>query len=581
MSFRKGSKQSKRNRSNDGGKILEGKQRDAHNRKAEPSEREALEIRTMAARSFTRRKRPKRIKSNGSGANAGSSSLSIEEQLQKQREKQSLQLQSQRTVLAEEDQDIPSTPNDAEGGSLDNSSKLEQRNRSMYPFMDGSFLNNISSSSSVVVNTISSPQQRVSRLIDGVIHHLHRGVRIHHLDRTDMLSHNDMLGSFNNYDMNFMAAGRRLDWCRSFDILDEREHPFNPDHRSPMPAYLSVYGNSGGVRLQSNWASIMHVSDAWSVVQLTRLSHQSLLFGVGFERSRNTLRFQATRTGSHQSDIRFKVPYQASPFAVHDICWKKDEPVAVVVYNQSSHHGTVFGSNVTESGDGDHVWLKCDRLPSSELLCVRNGTRDEFLIGHRNGQISRMDWRTHEITSTTAAHVSKSHVNNSDVFGPVYSIHAIRNGEQHVVRSMFGRMCLYDAREPTKTLCEYEYPTTALPRLTNKCIGIATNPGENVVMSPFVNTDESPVPCMGLWNLQSGQLIRHVPLATEAEADQLGSSVVNGIRWVELCEKRTFGYYPGNDMRKRTFGIWYKCGIGGGDVSGVNLHHISFPERLL
>lgn len=238
-------------------------------------------------------------------------------------------------------------------------------------------------------------------------------------------------------------------------------------------------------------------------------------------------------------------------------------------------------------GHASRLEIKED-FPQSDMMCVEEMVsfqKNSVLLGHRNGQITLLDTRRRSCLSSKDA----------PEFGAVSSLNSLEANVQVLARGYFGTCRLYDLRKigsgtmsriDSSVVHEFRVPEQlSTTRLTNKCSGIAADPTQSAVISPFVNQDE--VPCLGLWSLYSGIFIGAKKLAPQWE-DTTPASTSWGVSWVELCRQITPGrqwhlsksdeLMPHIVDLPDAFGLWYKCGQSmAGPVlppAAGNIHHV-------
>lgn len=218
-------------------------------------------------------------------------------------------------------------------------------------------------------------------------------------------------------------------------------------------------------------------------------------------------------------------------------------------------------------------------LSASDLLCLQyrfNEANNTLLCGHRNGIVSMMDTRS----ARSKKVVSLSRDGFELEFGSVSSIHQFRRNEHLVIaKGSFGSCCVFDMRrcDAQSSLLMLRAPSDAHYTKSVNCAGLAVDPDESVVISPYV-TQKNEV-MAGVWSIWSGQLMQSMKLDYSASIDddrcplfcELKSTCTNGFRLSPTDESPAV-------ITRKNWGVWYKirsaserlpAGAGG-------IQHLSF-----
>ncbi|KAL7561776.1 hypothetical protein ACA910_013316 [Epithemia clementina (nom. ined.)] len=209
----------------------------------------------------------------------------------------------------------------------------------------------------------------------------------------------------------------------------------------------------------------------------------------------------------------------------------------------------------------------------SEILCMECAGRNkkQYYFGHRNGIVSLYDERSPQLASIVAkcqGSITCLLPRNDMADGC---------GDYLLARSQnLTSNCpctLWDVRRPLHST-EFNLPSSSLPRLTNKCNGMAVDEYGTTLFSPYVDkSNNEETPCLGVWSLLSAEWIGFRRLATSS-TDDIPLSSAAAVSWVELCSTRTSAWEWSRDLVStgsehfglktagggRSFGLWYKCG---------------------
>ena len=249
--------------------------------------------------------------------------------------------------------------------------------------------------------------------------------------------------------------------------------------------------------------------------------------------------------------------------------------------------GKLYWTNNELGRDEAFGELGCRMLPKSDIMTVETEASrpNSSVLGHRNGQISLLDFRANETTSCSSSARGDSSAANG--FGSVVALNLLFAHRPHhllargSLRNGFCR--LYDVRmfssQPTaaavsagvrkdpSVVHEFQMPPTRHHQDRSK--GVATDPYQTVALLPFV--DRSATARLGVWSLDSGEFVGSKSLVRcSGGAFESGAST-NVADCLELCPKITHAYTPkqgrGEAARSNTipgsFGLWLNWGSRG------------------
>ncbi len=273
------------------------------------------------------------------------------------------------------------------------------------------------------------------------------------------------------------------------------------------------------------------------------------------------------------------------------------------------------------------------RFPQSDALCIEPDPNHPNVVafGHRNGQVSWVDFRTSRACEiTTSAPCDSQGV---QVFGSITSL-IIPNRDPYwiLAQGSMGVTRLFDVRcctsknlsSPCKPsrgthtdhVIEFSIPPEFIhPTLTSRCCnGMALDPTGEVIAAPYINHKEGP--CFGLWSLRSGSLIstKHISANSTGDPQLQQHSWTNTLPYCELRSTPTRGWSwnargDGDDEEAEhektndesmivsdfqidqpagRWGLWFKFGRplvqrkGGNSLPPCrtgSIHHVSFHGR--
>ena len=218
------------------------------------------------------------------------------------------------------------------------------------------------------------------------------------------------------------------------------------------------------------------------------------------------------------------------------------------------------------------------QLSDSDPLSIQyrvNQSDDTLLCGHRNGIVSMIDTRSASFKMV----VSLSRYDFKLKFGSVSSIHQLCSNEHLVIaKGSFGSCCIFDMRRCGKpsSLLKYCSPSDVHCTKSVNCIGLAVDPNESVVISPYV-TQKNEV-MAALWSIRSGQLLQTLKLDYSTNDDgrcplfcELKAPYTSGFR-LSLANKSS-GF-----IERKNWGVWYKIGSVSEQLpaGAGGIHHLSF-----
>jgi hypothetical protein len=208
--------------------------------------------------------------------------------------------------------------------------------------------------------------------------------------------------------------------------------------------------------------------------------------------------------------------------------------------------------------------VRVDKLPQSSALTIEQ-SNEIFFLGHRNGQVTLYDDRTSVICQSTRPASSF-----------VSLIQVLQGGNLLATRSQLCSMRLYDVRKFTADcLFELEPGGQECPT-SSRCSGLATDPSETVLFSPFLkqqkDTDHDQYQAhIGVWSLYSGEYVGSRPLHTSHSPMVVE---LNPTRTAAWKKQDSWSRIPGS------FGVWYKLiEFKAQDCTG-NIHQAVFEGRF-
>lgn len=254
---------------------------------------------------------------------------------------------------------------------------------------------------------------------------------------------------------------------------------------------------------------------------------------------------------------------------------------------------------------------------SSDIFCVEysDESNQSVLYGHRDGTISHIDKRSGTFVFFRNDFSVKK---PSSLFGSVTSICKI-DPFKVLAKGSFGRLHMHDLRYSSSQqeinssrslVCEFEKPKSLQTSPSQQRYnGIAINVRNNSVVSPFKSEGSGKNCHLGLWSLQSGNLMSEIPIVDNISLcaspciskQRKQCHETTGAGFCELSPIITSGWYldsqeisndgNGNEKqnimireRKGSWGIWiktdnsiYKSLNSYPPPNTGGIHHITFP----
>lgn len=340
-------------------------------------------------------------------------------------------------------------------------------------------------------------------------------------------------------------------WCRTFDVANVN----NDKHQLPSLVTLTETG------MRSRTRDVAEDLACLSVLK-------SPMIGIRFVRTsgRNTF---ANNKKSILALTATKLIIVDPPSTV---LFEIEEPLndAVVWSNEivlalDDHEA---GGYMRINRDGHRLLDKFRGVPKTSTTTVELDSNNEKCIwlGHKNGQISRCDKYSDRVcgaSETTAEH------------GNVLRMHPLAHHPTQILvrHATNGLIRLYEARMfgrgtasgDRSVVAEFELPRNIAPLDTGRCNGLALDPSESIVFSPFVNKERRP--CLGMWSTVTGELVGDVALCKGRPTPpsnsaptivELNGTVTNG--WTRQRSTDTDQDEPRKE--RGTFGLWYKLEMG-------------------
>ncbi len=227
-----------------------------------------------------------------------------------------------------------------------------------------------------------------------------------------------------------------------------------------------------------------------------------------------------------------------------------------------------------------------ETAPRSDALCIeRRG--DLFFTGHRNGWLSITDLREEDSNSFPPGEMS---------VGSLTRIMVLNDGNRLLTKHSFGSCLVWDLRmmgskgdDKMKPLLHLTIPKPMIHSTKSSCCnGIAMDPTQAIVISPFVNAQERT--CLAFWSLSSSSFVGCKELETP-ESVRNGS--VNNLLHCELSSTITSAFKSMTSHSKdgdtiepseHSWGLWFKLGI---PLAGPptprfvsSIHHVTFPGDM-
>ncbi|GKZ00885.1 hypothetical protein MPSEU_001040200 [Mayamaea pseudoterrestris] len=368
-------------------------------------------------------------------------------------------------------------------------------------------------------------------------------------------------------------------WSRTFDVA-----PHCQGHRR-LPNFASVI-EEDSVRyldtLDKTWSYTKLSNQAISSVRfcypgvLNAGIDQSLPYGVLSSRRGATQTFQILSTLREASwEI---VGYQANDFLM------LDSDTIVFAFDRTRGNSTNEFFLSINIGSGELTGSQRNST-SSDAICVDTAEPESrtdrsihtCIFGHRDGSVTLFDKR--------CSHSSiVKHADNC--FGNVLALNCFLPNQVLARGGASGSCRLLDLRLPRKVVKEYAVPSKLVhEHLTQKCNGVTIDPCNNVVISPFVNTNMQPR--FGIWSFRSGEYLGSQPLTRKVSATNKQSVVVELCKtptraWDWLDEELSSAHLSVLNIRPGAFGLWYKLAYSVDDPlkdNANNIHHASFSGR--
>lgn len=263
--------------------------------------------------------------------------------------------------------------------------------------------------------------------------------------------------------------------------------------------------------------------------------------------------------------------YNTVDGGVHDFCFGQNNKPVVALAHTSDRRAAVTILDLDKATECETIsdWLK------SDPLCVqfrRNQANNQLLFGHRDGTLSNVDIRSAGVQTTSLSR---------DDFGSVTSIHQLNREHLIIAKGSFGSCQVLDMRQLNKkksqVLMLQPSPDVHYTKSVN-CTGLAVDPFESLVMSPFVSKKNEVK--MALWSLDNGNLLRTIKLESDADSNiagdcplfcELKSEITGGFRM--SCTDESTPTITGNK-----WGVWYKSRSASSSLprGAGGIHHISF-----
>lgn len=227
-----------------------------------------------------------------------------------------------------------------------------------------------------------------------------------------------------------------------------------------------------------------------------------------------------------------------------------------------------------------------DKAPKSDALCIeRRG--DRFFTGHRNGWLSIVDVRARSGDSFPPVDASA---------GSLTRIMVMKDNNKVLTKHSFGSCFLWDVRmmghereNKITPLLQLNVPKSMIQSTKSSCCnGIALDPRQSIVISPFVNAQERT--SLAFWSLSSGNFIG----SKDLQLDEFGrSDAINSLLHCELSSTvtpawKSFSSSKDGDTvetEENSWGLWFKFGmplLGQPTPRFISsIHHVTFPGHAM
>jgi len=224
------------------------------------------------------------------------------------------------------------------------------------------------------------------------------------------------------------------------------------------------------------------------------------------------------------------------------------------------------------------------KYPKSDALCLEHLDENTVLFGHRNGAISLLDVRNGAVHKVSSADQNG---------GSTKSLLPLACGNIFIAKKLFGDCHVFDLRktearrndDSLRMIWNLVTPVGIADRmLSSCCTGIAVDPSEKVVISPF--SDHNRLGHVGFWSLTSGRLIGSKAINTLASA-QSGSRT--NLPHCELRSTVTPSWKIDTSQRKHcvtscknSWSLWFKSWEVEPNAPHCmgSIHQLTFPGKV-
>lgn len=272
-----------------------------------------------------------------------------------------------------------------------------------------------------------------------------------------------------------------------------------------------------------------------------------------------------------------------------------------------AHGGDRPGASIEVVGYSDTFTAGSYRGLHSEPLCLDfrpNCWNNDVLLGHRDGSVTVLDFRSHD--DVLFAHASdSSHSKTASFFGSAASVRPLKRDDNLVVvKGSFGTCRLLDIRKLSNNIesARHRQSTVLELSLSNhivhktkstRCTGLAVDQAESIAVAPFAARDGDIQ--FAIWDICStGRLLR--TLNVNNSIDKRNSDRRDGNNNTAFCELSDV-VTCGSEMMtcdeeseppfiscKKSWGLWFKTNlsvssstsIDPAPLEGGGIHHMLF-----
>lgn len=221
----------------------------------------------------------------------------------------------------------------------------------------------------------------------------------------------------------------------------------------------------------------------------------------------------------------------------------------------------------------------------SDALCLEHLDENTVLFGHRNGAISLLDVRSGDIHSVSCPDKRS---------GSTKCLLPLACDKMFIAKKLFGDCHVFDLRKmktgwndnASSVVLNLKCPEEMIDRMLSTCCsGIAINPSENVVISPFSDRNRSGR--FALWSLSNGNLIGSKSIRNLKPQQGLSRAALPHCELratvtpsFEIAESQPKHFAR---SKKNSWSVWFKSGEVEPDAPDCmgSIHQLTFPGNIL